>query len=262
MVFLLAGGRQRTMTAYAVAVYQLLARAQDELVDVRVSDRRAEGGSGFFFPEQRQRHVVTDHGVLDVTTVDVTLVPVEVPRLAGLIAAEHLVSFETALERSRQAIEALAPPQLVVDLEHGVVTVNGAWIPLSPGQVAWYGLLAVQRVRAGAHGEGWVPTHAGALFAELLPGVAGTAWAQKIRDYSVRVALGLPMIHGKVFEPDKGEYLAKLRADTAKAVKTWLGRQVRPAWEPRLVPTKRKDDHGSFQRLDLDPGAIEIRWPP
>src|SRR6185503_4570537 len=57
VVFLLAGGRLRTATAYTTTVFQLLARAQDQLMDVRVDDRRAEGGTGFFFPEQPDRMI-------------------------------------------------------------------------------------------------------------------------------------------------------------------------------------------------------------
>jgi CRISPR-associated protein (TIGR02584 family) len=55
VVFLLAGGRQRTTTAYPATTFQLLARSQDHLIDVRVSDPRVEGGTSFFFPEQSRR---------------------------------------------------------------------------------------------------------------------------------------------------------------------------------------------------------------
>ena len=129
IIFVLAGGRQRTTTAYATTMVQLLARTQDELVDVRVSDPRAEGGSGFYFPDQAGRYVKTDKGLLDARSVKVTLVPVTVPRLGGLLEPQHLVSFETALDSSRLALEALEPPRLVVDLASGIVHVNGERVP-------------------------------------------------------------------------------------------------------------------------------------
>ena len=53
VVFALSGGRWRASTALAATVFQLLARPEDALVDVRISDPVAAGGTGFFFPEQR-----------------------------------------------------------------------------------------------------------------------------------------------------------------------------------------------------------------
>ncbi len=261
VIFLLAGGRQRTMTAYATTVYQLLARRQDQLMDVRVSDRRAEGGSGFFFPMQRQRHLVTDGGVLDAQTVEVHMVAVEVPRLAGLLAPEHLVSFEVALEASRQAIEAMTPPHLVVDLDQGKAFVNGEQLPLSAAQLTWYGLLALVRVRDGAEGAGEVPSDPLPLLEALLSGISAKDWAEKINEVTLRAALGLPAKDSHVHVESNSEQLKKLRTDTKRAIEKWLNRKVRPAWAKQLLPESGKRNATGFQRLPLDFRHIEVRLP-
>ena len=261
VIFLLAGGRQRTMTAYATTVYQLLARKQDQLMDVRVSDRRAEGGSGFFFPMQRQRQLVTDGGVLDAQTVEVYMVPVEVPRLAGLLEPEHLVSFEVALEASRQAIEAMTPPHLFVDLDQGKAFVNGEHLPLSAAQLTWYGLLALVRVRDAAEGSGEVASDPVPLLETLLRGISAKDWSEKINEATLRTALGLGPKVVAVSVDSNAEQLKKLRADTKRAVAKWLNRKVRPAWAKLLLPESGKRNATGFQRLPLDFRHIEVRLP-
>jgi CRISPR-associated protein (TIGR02584 family) len=114
VVHLLAGGRRRTMTAHSMQMFQLLARPGDELLDVRVSDPRAEGGTGFFFPEQPHRHL----GELDARAVEVHLVPVPTTRLAGLagvVGAGALSTLEAALAASQASVDAAAPPRLRLD---------------------------------------------------------------------------------------------------------------------------------------------------
>jgi CRISPR-associated protein (TIGR02584 family) len=260
VMFLLGGGRRRTTTAYAATLFQLLARPGDELLDVRVSDRRVEGGTGFFFPEQPQRHLVTDGGVVDARTVEVVLVPVEVPRLAGVIPAGHRGSFELALAASRAAVAAITPPALEVDLAAGVVAVDGDALPLTAGQVAWYAALAWARATRRAPDDGAIPS-AGCLevVREVLAPWTARPWVREIRDGVLRARLGLPTIHGAPVAPDAiDEQLPKLRSDTRRAVRTWVARRRPRAWEAWLVPTVRKQAGATSQRLELPPERIRV----
>ncbi len=68
-VFALVAGRRRTMTAMETVIAQLLARPQDLVVDVRVGERAAEGGSGFFFPEQLQQLIEGPEGAFEARAV-------------------------------------------------------------------------------------------------------------------------------------------------------------------------------------------------
>jgi len=135
VVVALSAGRWRGSTAHTAAVFQLLARPQDALVDVRV-DRVAEGGSGFFFPQQRKQELVgvaamAGRGFL-ARDVQIHLEPQRTPRLRVLLP--------TPPERFEQALtmveRALAPAVLQLDPPR----VNGVPLKLSPSARA---LLAV-----------------------------------------------------------------------------------------------------------------------
>lgn len=132
VMFGLVAGRRRTMTALESAVFQLLARPQDLLVDVRVTDPRVEGGTGFFFPEQPRREVKAKHSdeVVDVGSVDVNLVELDLPRLRPFVPESALVSLARAREATEISLLEAAPPKLSVDLDVGGVSVDGEPIHL------------------------------------------------------------------------------------------------------------------------------------
>ena len=153
VVFGLIAGRRRTMTAAQTMIFQLLARPQDLCIDVRVSDSRAEGGSGFFFPEQANPMIQTKGEVLDAREVGVLLVDVQAPRLRGLLSAESLGSFEAAMAAGQAAIDALVPPVIELDAESLKITINGVPSKLSKSEVLWYATLLRARDAAG---DGWV----------------------------------------------------------------------------------------------------------
>lgn len=79
VVFALVAGRRRTMHVAARILFQLLARPQDRLVDVRVSERWAENTRAFCFPGQQgplasqrdRREREHDPSSVDVSLVDV-----------------------------------------------------------------------------------------------------------------------------------------------------------------------------------------------
>jgi CRISPR-associated protein (TIGR02584 family) len=257
VVFLLAGGRARSTTAYAALAYQLLARPGDRLIDVRVTDRRAEGGSGFFFPEQAQRVIpVRGGGMLDVTTVGVILVDVAAPRLADLVGAGARGSIDDAVAASDRVVEALRPPRLRVDLAIGEIAIEGVAVPFSAAEAAWYAALAAHR-RAWPEREGLGAD--GADVGELLGGVAARPWAEKIRDRTMRGLLGMTGKTGKpIVVDDPADDLRKLRTDTKRRVATFVASRNWDRWAPLVVPRAGKRAHRGYSWIDLDPAFIEI----
>lgn len=154
VVFALLGGRRRSMSALDAVVFQMLAREHDRLVDVRVSDRRAEGGSGFFFPERSDPLVsLVGGGVLDARTVEVRLVELAVPRLRRLLGERVPATYADALARTGVAVDR-TPPMLTIDLSAREARVGDAVIPLTDRQFAWYATLAW--VRRNDEGDGTI----------------------------------------------------------------------------------------------------------
>ncbi len=136
VVFGLAAGRRRTMTAMSTMAFQLLAREHDTCVDVRVDDKRAEGGSGFYFPDQQQQTLVSKAGVPFVAReVGVHLVDVHLPRLRSLLPDEAFATYSSALTAGQKAVDAAVPPKLVVDLPHEVVLIDGLPLKLSAAEL-------------------------------------------------------------------------------------------------------------------------------
>ena len=254
VAFLLAGGRLRTTTAYAATVFQLLARDQDLLLDVRVSDRRVEGGSGFFFPEQKYQSLSIQGELVVAGEVDVHLVEVPVPRLRRLVPQEALASFEGALASSQGLMEALAPPAVRIDLSTGQAFVGDLPLKLSDSRLLWFAALALQRIR-DPEGDGWLDTYDTPRVAELLDGATKAYWP----DYKAEGADLWKVLTGEA-NPDQkeGRRLAKLRTDTRKAIEKWCRDAGRPAWAAWLVPAFQKTYGGGRQRLPLPPQQLEI----
>ena len=152
VVFTLLGGRRRSMSALDAVVFQLLARPQDRLLDVRVSDARVEGGSGFFFPEQSDPLVHTHGGdVVDARTVAVRLVDLPVPRLRRLLGERVPATYAEALARTDVAVER-TPPMLTIDLAARTVRVGEHSLALPARQFAWYATLASNRCASAGDG--------------------------------------------------------------------------------------------------------------
>jgi CRISPR-associated protein (TIGR02584 family) len=142
VVFALLGGRRRTMTVMASVAAQYFARPHDLLMDLRITPQSAMKPGAFFFPEQRARMFrAADGSVLDVREVAVWAVEVRVPRLAGLLRGEIPSGYNSLLATGQDAIDALAPVELEIDLtvDRGVLRVidaNGTVLEeLKPGPV-------------------------------------------------------------------------------------------------------------------------------
>jgi hypothetical protein len=126
VVLTLSGGRWRGSAAATTVVFQLLARPTDRLADVRVDTPAAEGGSGFFFPTQRDRLLRRRGGVIfEASQVGVSLHDLAVPRLRPFLPASARRSLSGARAASAAALAAAAPPTASLDLFTGAVCVLG-----------------------------------------------------------------------------------------------------------------------------------------
>lgn len=258
VVFALAAGRRRTMTAALTSTFQLLSRRHDLCVDVRVSDRRVEGGTGFYFPAQARQRVETDHGDVQASSVRVELVDVPLPRLRGLLAGNEPTSFADALAATQAAIDLAEPPTMCIDLHKGQLAVDGVHWPVKAARLVWMTTLALARQR----GDGWVAASS-PLLAHVAAACAPLPWATSVRCNPVRELMGLPTPAS--YRPDdEGLELRKLRADTRALVETLAAKHC-PRHASLLVPeTRRTREHGALthaQRIALPAGRISIEPP-
>ena len=155
VVFGLVGGRRRTLAVDTAAVFQLLARPQDRLVDLRLDPKYADDPtSGFFFPDQQSPCGVVDlRGVAySASEVNVGLVEPRVPRLRRLLRERDLASFAHAIEAGEAALEHGPLPRVVLELQPRLLRVNDLTFRLSADQMIWYATLAIARQQ----GEGWL----------------------------------------------------------------------------------------------------------
>lgn len=240
----LSGGRWRGNTAYCTTVFQLLARPEDLLVDVRLSLPAAEGGTGFFFPTQPRQHLLGGkRGVkpFRARDVEVLLAEVKVPRLRPLLGASLRGSYAQALAHSAEALVRSAPPQVRLDLHHGRLEVNGQELPLSRRYfpyVAWV-------VEAARRGQGVHPADLLAFRAFL------QAWqeAAPTQDHFLQNRTASSMA-GKLLDRDH-ESLAMADDDLLKSqvgsARRHLGARVQAANIPRgelLHPELKHEHHG------------------
>jgi hypothetical protein len=221
---------------------------------VRVDLREAEGGSGFFFPEQARSTLYSDRGPFEAREVEVQLVQVVLPRLRGLINPQDLASAATALGAVQQVVQRVALPTLRVDLVKGQCVIDGRRLPLSPSQFLWYATLAIERHRGG---EGWAPADDPVLF-ELLRSKPVPCWL-KVEE--------LPDIFQVVTRektPSKslgGENnLRSLRSKTGKVVRDFC-QDHRISHGAMLAPAHRTIRKQSMQRIELPAERIEIHDP-
>jgi len=258
VVFGLTAGRRRTMTAMSTMAFQLLARAQDLCLDVRVRDKRAEGGAGFYFPEQPDQIVVSRDGDrFAASDVGVLLIDVQLPRLRGLLTDAALASYASALAAGQVAVDAVAIPRLRIDLRVGTAHVDGALVPLSSSELVWYAALALART----NGEGWIAssdlTHIKAVLA------ASGAWIDAGKSNPIRWLAGDISAYksGDVAADELLGDLKKLRTDTRQRLTTWCTSH-RPSALELLRPVMKawQVDGGrtGHQRIALDSTHIEL----
>lgn len=262
VLFALAAGRRRTMTALVTTAFQMLARPQDECLDVRVSDRRAEGATGFYFPEQKQQSLSTPEGLFEANEVEVALVEVKLPRLRELIPEERLVSYGGALLAAQTAIDEARLPRLVVDLPAGKALVDGKPLPLSLPQLFWCAALARARKLSG---DGWLRVDGGALVEFLDAGQVAGWFSWKNSGFFQDIGRQLLLKPSREWPQKSHEQTWRtMRSRTISAVSKFCSRSgIRH--DALLVPEKRKIKvNGKVehqQRILLEPGRIELRGP-
>ena len=244
VIFALLGVRRRSMAAMLAAFFQMLARADDLLLDVRLSDRRAEIGGDFFFPEQADPVPYRDL-LVDPKTVDIHLVEIEALRLGGLLGRDALESYSAAIERSRVAIAAMTPPTLSIDLVQGRCLVDGEVLRLSSAELLWYGFLAQGRASSE---EGWVVIGQDGHDAlrAFIQGLVNRPWVAKIKTRPL-----LALLKGD-YVPD--EDLKNLRGKTVQRLKRWCD-EHRPAAGEWIVP---RSDGGRHQRIPIPRGHLRV----
>ena len=150
----LAGGR-KTMSFFAGQAMSLVARPQDRLSHVVLSDRRFEFSPDFFFPPKipvslEVRDRLTGN-VERLSTADVKVRIADVPflRLNEILGKKALVDLARPRKLSELIEEANAalvePGDAVVEFDtyHGLVWCNGRRVPFTQVELGFYYALAV-----------------------------------------------------------------------------------------------------------------------
>jgi CRISPR-associated protein (TIGR02584 family) len=249
VVFGLFAGRRRSMTAGVAQTYQLLARADDLLVDVRVSDRRVEGATGFYFPEQPEPTWRDD---VDPRTVDVVVAELAAPRLGDRLSDAARASWRTAMAALGTEVPGEPLPTITIAVptaEGPIVHVNGQRLPLTPALATWYLALALARRR----GDGWVATDDLSALESALHHVQtllGQAWWHPDTRLFSSIATG-------DWEVERAGALKKLRSDLRARVNSFGTKQAISGLH-LFRPSKRTGHHSGDQRIALDPTRIHI----
>ena len=260
VVFGLCAGRRRTMTAMTSMAFQLLARLQDRCLDVRIDDRRAEGGSGFYFPEQPRQDLVSRDGEGFVAAdVGIVVVDVQLPKLRGLLTTVALGSYDEALRVGQARVDEFALPQLTIDLATATLTIDGQCAKISASHVMWIAALALARLD-DVDGEGQVPSSSVQQLQRVL---AGTSWKNKSVQMKVlKYLLGEDQtLYPRVDDAEFLIDLGVLRAKAAAALRTWCTAH-RPAVAQWLVPLNHKQAMVTSQQLPSPPDRIRLLGLP
>lgn len=249
-VVALVGGSRRTLSVDSVVAFQLLARPQDMLVDVRIDPKPArDPRSRFYFPEQHTPAQIRfgDGEVLDADQVRVSIVEVAVPRLRHLLPSQALTSFACALEAGEDALRGGVLPIVGFDISGRVVTLGSAAVKLSYDQAIWFAALAVARRTTP---EGWLDV-ADAEPLEAVFEVCRKRWLLEPGDLS-----------------DGWEFigpLAGLRAVRLGPIRSRLRKALKSALKghphrDEVIPEKRKLAGQASERLRCAPSRLHL--PP
>ncbi|MDB4931036.1 MAG: CRISPR-associated protein Csx6 family [Myxococcaceae bacterium] len=268
VVFTLLGGRRRSMSALDAVAFQLLARPQDRLLDVRVSDTRVEGGSGFFFPEQRVPLVRSRGGdLIDARTVAVRLIDLPVPKLRRLLGERVPATYAEALARTDAAVER-TPPMLTIDLAARSVRVGDHPVALPARQFAWYATLASNRCTSADDGTISADDFEAHLHRTLhrMKRLDPT-WAASSGPVAKLLAVPAAASASPWAAIAPNEEWSSLRSTTRKLVrdavdKLGLAESVASLFVPAHAITHVDKVKLSLSRLPLDPSRIEVLPAP
>jgi len=260
LVFGLVAGRRRTMTALQTAVFQLLARPGDRLLDVRVTDPRVEGGTGFFFPAQPQLLVPARHTAefVEARCVEVILVELDLPRLRALVPPGALTSLKSARQAAARVIQNVAPVHLHLDLHAGQAHADGQHIPLSPSQFVWFAYLCVGM----KEGATWIAPNDFEGLRDFLNSLWHLEWwSSKIPQGSIFKRLAADDVRDEADLKEVDVWRSKTMRSLRTFAASWGGGMQ------AIVPEQRSHKiEGSkarnYHRLSLSPEFIQISGRP
>jgi CRISPR-associated protein (TIGR02584 family) len=237
----LAGGR-KTMGYYAGYALSLFGRAQDRLSHVLVS-APFEQSWNFFYPTPYPRVIETRDGKLaDTQTARVTLAEVPFVRLRAGVVPERLLSGGSSFgETIAAAQRALAPAELIIDLDGQRIQAAGEVVSMSPAPLAFYALMARRRLR-GLHAARW---NTEGLAEQYL-----SEYQQIVGDYSG----DYERAEQALAEGMSVEDFDQRKARTNGALTRALGAQLAA---PYLIQADGTRPHTRF-RLRLEPEAIRF----
>ena len=249
VVCALGGGRHRAVAATVTSIFSVRARQRDQLVDVGFDDRDAERHSGFLFPAQpAQRLHRASGGVLVAASVGVRLDAVPVPRLRRVIGDDRPGSFSTAMSVGQRALDAMTPPQLVIDLAVPEVRIDDVVVTgLNPSDVLWLATLAVARQES----DGWVASDVDHFFQQVCMSARHHEWCNDVHSKVLQWGLG---VRAKL---PKETSMNQWRSRALRAYRRYV-KQHLPQWDRVLLPSRRVLEKTARYQLPLDPTRIRI----
>ena len=261
VVLTLSGGRWRGSAAATTMVFQLLARPTDRLADVRVDTPAAEGGSGFFFPAQRDRLLRRRGGaVFEASRVEVSLHDVAVPRLRPFLPTAARRSFSGALAASAAALAAAAPPTATLDLYAGAVSVRGEPVILPETYLPYVAWAWVDHMEGGC-GVPVADAHAFRAFTLRWRAAADAQGVQHVLQRRKAGSLAHKLLDRDVFTALTDGDLAPQISRARRRLRLALAAAVGPAGAA-LVPSPHTRKEGAAKqtrhRLDLPRENIRL----
>lgn len=248
VVIALVGGTRRTLSVDSVVAFQLLARPQDLLVDVRIDPKAAnDARARFYFPEQRtpDRVSLGDGLLVDPATIGVALVVVSVPRLRQLLPLEALGSFASALEAGEQAIHRGPVPEVEFDLPAKLLRVGAAVVKLSRDQAVWFAVLGVARF---TRDQGWLDVNDVELIGRVSE-VCRRRWHLEPKEFSD--AWEFQHSHPSARLARLGPIRSRLRVNLGAALRGHPHRD-------EVIPEKRRIGGAAFERLRCAPSRLRL----
>ena len=260
VILALVGGSRRTLSVDTVVAFQLLARPQDVLIDVRIESRLArDPRSGFYFPEQicpvemfavpgisEDLSNLYGSGVR-AADVGVSLVSITVPRLRHLLPTSAYKCYLAAVQAGEDALRDGGLPLVSLNLKSVSLQVGTFVVRLSKDQSIWFAALAVARRRSP---EGWLDV----LDTELITSVfevCRRVWYLEPQELSGAWSSGG---HDPVA---RQSMLGPLRSRLSKALKDAL-----KAHPHRLdvIPERLRHPGVTWERIRCDPARLQL--PP
>jgi hypothetical protein len=251
VIFALVGGRRRSLSVNMATAFQLLARPQDRLIDVRLVPKYGDDPRwGFFFPDQTSPCVIeTPRGeVFEAADVVVQLADIRVPRMRRLLCDTDLQTFAHAVAAGEEALERGPIPRLVVDVKHRALLVGDQRVGLSKDQMVWYVALVVRRLTTK---DGWLPPDD----AEVLPLVFEAC--RRLWGFA-------PEELSDAYDYDHDDVAKRL--NWLRPLRTRARRRVRENLRGHpharlFIPTieRSKGSTRNLERVLIDPESIELR---